>query len=46
VVPGRRESELAIRGDDDVRDKMIMTTKDTFGVAIRIFVTSELPHDN
>jgi hypothetical protein len=46
MVPGRRESELAVRGDDDIRDKMIMTTKDAFGVAIRILVTSELPNDN
>jgi hypothetical protein len=46
MVPGRREGELAIRGDDDVRDKMIMAPKDSFGVAIRILVTGELPHDN
>jgi hypothetical protein len=25
---------------------MIMTTKDAFGVTIRILVTSELPHDD
>jgi hypothetical protein len=25
---------------------MIMATKDAFGVAIRILVTSELPHDD
>jgi hypothetical protein len=46
MVPGRREGELAVRGDDDVRNKMIMAVKDAFGVAIRIFVTSELPHDD
>jgi len=46
MVPGRRESELAIRGYDNVRDKMIMATKDAFGVAIRILVASKLPHDN
>jgi hypothetical protein len=46
MVPGRREGELAIRGYDNVRDEMIMATKDAFGVAIRILVTSELPHDD
>ena len=46
MVPGRREGELSIRGYDNVRDKMIMATKDAFWVAIRIFVASELPHDD
>lgn len=46
MVPGRREGELAIRGYDDIRDKMIMATKDAFGVTIRILVTSELPHND
>jgi hypothetical protein len=46
MVPGRREGELAVGGNDDVRDKMIMATKDAFGVAIRILVASELPHDD
>jgi hypothetical protein len=46
MVPGRREGELAIRGYDNVRDKMVMATKDAFGVAIRILVTSELPHND
>jgi hypothetical protein len=46
MVPGRREGELAIGGYDNVRDKMIMATKDAFWVAIRILVTSELPHND
>ena len=46
MVPGRREGELAIGGYDNVRDKVIMATEDAFGVAIRILVTSELPHDD
>jgi hypothetical protein len=46
MVPGGREGELAVRGDDDVRDKMIVATEDAFWVAIRILVTSELPYDD
>lgn len=46
VVPGGRQGELAVRGDDDIRDKMIMTTEDAFGVAVSILVTSQLPHDD
>ena len=46
MVPGRRECELAVRGDDDIGNEVIMTTKDAFGVAVRILVTSELPHDD
>jgi hypothetical protein len=34
MVPGGREGELAVRGDDDVRDKVIVATKDAFGVAV------------
>ena len=46
MVPGGREGELAVRGNDDIRDKMIVATKDAFWVAIRILVTGELPHDD
>jgi hypothetical protein len=46
VVPRGRESELAVRGDDDVRDEMIMSTKDTLWISIRILVASEMPDDN
>ena len=34
VVPRGREGELAVRGNDDVRDKMIMATEDTFWVPV------------
>jgi hypothetical protein len=34
VVPGGREGELAVRGDDDVRYKMIMATEDTFWIPV------------
>ena len=34
VVPRGREGELAVRGDDDVRDKVVMATKDTFWVPV------------
>ena len=34
VVPGRREGELAVGGDDDVRYKVVMAVEDAFGVPV------------
>lgn len=46
VVPRRGEGELAIGRDDDVRDKVIMTMKNSLGVAIRILIASKLPDND
>ena len=46
VVPRGREGELAVRGDDDVGDKVVMATEDTFWVPVCILVAGELPYDN
>jgi hypothetical protein len=34
VVPRGREGKLAVRGNDDIRDKMVMAMKDTFWVPV------------
>ena len=34
VVPGRGESELAVGGDDDVRDEVVVSMKDLFWPAV------------
>lgn len=34
MVPGRREGELAVRRDDDVRDKMVVATKNALGITV------------
>ena len=46
VVPGRRERELAIGGDDDVRDEVVVPVEDTLRVAVLVLVTRELPDDD
>lgn len=46
VVPGRGESELAVGGDDDVRDEMVVAVEDALRVAILILVARELPDDD
>lgn len=46
VVPRRRESELAIGGDDDVRDKVVVSVQNSFGVAVCIVITGQLPYDD
>ena len=40
VVPRRGESELAIRGDDNVRHKVVVTVENTLGVAILVLLTT------
>lgn len=46
VVPGRRQSELAIRRDDNVRDEVVMSVEDALGVSVGVLVASQLPDDN
>ena len=46
VVPGRRERELAIGGDDDVRDEVVVPVEDTLWVTVLVLVTRELPDDD
>lgn len=46
VVPRRGESELAVGGDDDVGDEVVVAVEDTLGVAVRVLVTGQLPDND
>ena len=46
VVPRRGKSELAVGGDDNVGYEVVVSVKDTLGVTILVFVTSQLPDDD
>lgn len=46
VVPRGGKGELSIGRDDDVRDEVVVAMKNSFGVAIRVFITSKLPDDD
>jgi hypothetical protein len=46
LVPRRRERELAVRRDDDVRDKVVVAVEDLLGEAERRLVARELPDDD
>lgn len=46
VVPRGGERELAVGGDDDVRDEVVVAVEDALRVAVLILVTGELPDDD
>ena len=46
VVPRGGERELAVGGDDDVRDEVVVAVEDAFGVAVRVLVARQLPDDD
>lgn len=46
LVPRRRESELAVRRDDNVRDEVVVAVEDLLGEAERRLVAGELPDDD
>ena len=46
VVPRRGKSKLAVGGDDNVGYEVVVSVKDTLGVTILVFVTSQLPDDD
>ena len=46
VVPRRGKSKLAVGGDDNVGNEVVVSVKDTLGVTILVFVTSQLPDDD
>ena len=46
VVPRRGKSELAVGRDDNVGYEVVVSVKDTLGVTILVFVTSQLPDDD
>ncbi len=46
VVPRRRKSELAVRGDDNVGNEVVVSMEDTLGVSILVVFTRQLPDDD
>ena len=46
VVPRRGERELAIGGNDDVGNEVVVAVKDTLRVTVLVLVASELPDNN
>ena len=46
VVPRRGEGELAVRGDDNIRDEVVVAGEDALGEAVLVLVTGQLPDDD
>lgn len=46
LVPRGRQSELAVRGNHDVRHKVVVAVQDLLGVAVVRLVTRQLPDDD
>ena len=46
VVPRRGERELAIGGNDDVGNEVVVAVKDTLRVTVLVLVASELPDND
>lgn len=46
LVPRGREGELAVGGDDNVRDKVVVAVQDLLGEAERRVVPGELPDND
>ena len=46
VIPRCGEGELAIGGDDDIGDEVVVTVQNTFRKAVRVLVTGQLPDDD
>ena len=46
VVPGRREGELAIGGDDNIRNEVVVAVENSLGVAVRVLIAGQLPDDD
>ena len=46
VVPRGGERELAVGGDDDVRDEVVVAGEDTLGVTVLLLITSQLQDDD
>ena len=43
VVPGRREGELAVGGDDNIRNEVVVAVENSLGVAVRVLIAGQLP---
>lgn len=46
VVPRRRESELAVGGDNNIRHEVVVAVEDALRVPVRVLVARQLPDDD
>lgn len=46
LVPRGREGELAVRGDRDVRDEVVVSVEDLLGETEGVLVSGKLPNDD
>ena len=45
LIPRSGQGKVAVRGKDDIRNKVTMTMKALLGDSIVLFITSQLPND-
>jgi hypothetical protein len=46
VIPRCGEGKLAIGGDDDVRDEVVVSVQNAFWISVCILVTGQLPDND
>lgn len=46
MVPGRGQSKLTVRGDDDIGNEVIVSMKYTLGITVRVVFASQLPDND
>lgn len=46
MIPGGRKGELAVRGDDDVGNEVVVAVENALWVAVGIFITSQGPNND
>ena len=46
MVPRSGESELAVRGDNDIGNEVVVSVKNTFWVTKRVLIPGQLPDDD
>ena len=46
MVPGSRESELAVGGDNDVGNEVVVSVENTFWVTECVLISGQLPDDD
>lgn len=46
MVPGRGQSKLTVRGDDDIGNEVIVSMKYALGITVRVVFASQLPDND
>ena len=46
MVPRGRQGELPVRRDDNIGNEMVMSMKDSLGITVTVFITSQLPDND